>query len=357
MGKAIDLNKLRTGLTKNIKGLSSGFNDPVDWISTGNYTLNYRISGDFFKGVPFGKVSIFAGESGSGKSFVCSGNLVKNAQGMGADVIIMDSENALDEEWLKALSVDTAPERLLRLGVSEINDVGKTLYDFIDGYNSEFGGLDYKQKPKVLVVIDSLGMLLTPTDVDQFSKGDMKGDLGRKAKMLTALVRNLVNRIAPHPIAVVCTNHTYASQDMFDPDEKISGGSGFIYASSIVIAMKKKKLRDKEIKGGSTSDIKGIKASCKVMKSRYSKPFEAVDVFIPYDSGMDEYSGLLEMLEKDGVIKRVGNKYAYTTSSGEELIEFKKNWTGDMFSVVMQDYGNTKSPTDVSTDSDDQSSL
>jgi hypothetical protein len=26
----------------------------------------------------------------------------------------------------------------------------------------------------------------------------------------------------------VCTNHTYASQDMFDPDDKISGGQGFI---------------------------------------------------------------------------------------------------------------------------------
>ena len=27
-------------------------------------------------------------------------------------------------------------------------------------------------------------MLLTPTDVDQFNKGDMKGDMGRKPKAL-----------------------------------------------------------------------------------------------------------------------------------------------------------------------------
>ena len=45
-----------------------------------------------------------------------------------------------------------------------------------------------------LFVIDSLGMLLTiPTDVDQFDKGDLKGDMGRKPKALTALVRNAVN--------------------------------------------------------------------------------------------------------------------------------------------------------------------
>jgi hypothetical protein len=42
-------------------------------------------------------------------------------------------------------------------------------------------------------------------------------------------------------VGMVCTNHTYASQDMFDPDDKISGGQGFIYASSIVVAMRKLK--------------------------------------------------------------------------------------------------------------------
>lgn len=338
MARAIDLTKLRQGITKNIKGISAGFHDPIDWISTGSYLLNYRISGDFMKGVPYGKVSIFAGESGSGKSFICSGNLVRNAQEDGAYVILMDSENALDEKWLQALDVDTSEEKLLKLGVSQIDDVGKTLSDFIDGYNKDYDGLEYKEKPKVLVVVDSLGMLLTPTDTDQFNKGDMKGDFGRKAKMLTALVRNLVNRIAQHPIAIVCTNHTYSSQDMFDPDDKISGGSGFIYASSIVIAMKKKKLRDKELAGGSTSQIMGIKAACKVMKSRYAKPFEAVDVFIPYDSGMDACSGLLEMFEAEGVIKRVGNRYSYTTRDGEELIDFKKNWTNEMLTVVMQEF-------------------
>ena len=36
--------------------------------------------------------------------------------------------------------------------------------------------------PKVLFVIDSLGMLLTPTDVNQFEAGEMKGDLGRNQK-------------------------------------------------------------------------------------------------------------------------------------------------------------------------------
>jgi archaellum biogenesis ATPase FlaH len=39
--------------------------------------LNYLISGDFHKGVPLGKVTVFAGESGAGKSYFCAGNIVK----------------------------------------------------------------------------------------------------------------------------------------------------------------------------------------------------------------------------------------------------------------------------------------
>jgi recombination protein RecA len=338
MQKPFDLNKFRTGLTKSITGISAGFHDPKDWISTGNKTLNYLISGDFEKGIPLGKVSVFAGESGSGKSFICSGNLVRHAQQSGCQVVIFDSENALDEEWLQALDVDTNPEKLLRISVSMIDDVAKTLSTFISDYKSNYGDLPYEEQPKMLFVIDSLGMLLSPTDVDQFNKGDLKGDLGRKPKALTALVRNTVNQLAPHPVGLVATNHTYASQDMFDPDDKISGGQGFIYASSIVVAMRKLKLKEDE-DGNKTSTVQGIRAACKVMKTRYSKPFESVQVKIPYETGMDPYSGLLEMFESRGVLEKVGNKLSYVSPvTGEEIKEFRKGWTGDKLQVIIDEW-------------------
>jgi len=64
MPRPFDVSKFRKDLTKSIEGISFGFHDPTDWISTGNYLLNYRISGDFNKGIPLGKVTILAGESG-----------------------------------------------------------------------------------------------------------------------------------------------------------------------------------------------------------------------------------------------------------------------------------------------------
>ena len=332
MVKPFDVSKFRKDITKSIDGLGLGFHDPTDWISTGNYALNYLISGDFYKGVPLGKVSIFAGESGAGKSYFASANVVKSAQEQDIFVVLIDSENALDETWLQALGVDTSEDKLLKLSMSMVDDVAKTISTFMTDYKT----MSKEDRPKVLFVVDSLGMLLTPTDVNQFEKGDMKGDLGRKAKSLTALVRNCVNMFGSYNVGMICTNHTYASQDMFNPDDKISGGQGFIYASSIGIAMKKLKLKeDKD--GNKIADVSGIRAACKVMKTRYAKPFEGVQVKIPWTTGMDPYSGLIDMFEKQGLLVRQGNRLKYVTTTGDEIIEFRKKWTGDKLDIVMQE--------------------
>ena len=321
MAKPFDISKFRKDITKAIDGLSIGFNDPTDWISTGNYALNYLISGDFNKGIPLGKVTVFAGESGAGKSYICSGNIVKHAQQQGIFVVLVDSENALDEAWLHALGVDTDESKLLKLNMAMIDDVAKTISEFMKGYKA----MNEDDKPKVLFVIDSLGMLLTPTDVNQFEAGDMKGDMGRKPKALTALVRNCVNMFGNHNVGLVATNHTYASQDMFDPDDKISGGQGFVYASSIVVAMKKLKLKEDE-DGNKISEVKGIRAACKIMKTRYAKPFESVQVKIPYETGMSPYSGLVDLIEKSGMLSKEGNSLVYTKLDETIIKKFRKGW-------------------------------
>lgn len=64
MRKMMDMSKFVTSATKSIKGMSAGFRDPDMWVSTGSYALNFRISGNFEKGFPLGKVSVVAGESG-----------------------------------------------------------------------------------------------------------------------------------------------------------------------------------------------------------------------------------------------------------------------------------------------------
>jgi RecA/RadA recombinase len=341
--RPFDLSKFRKTLTKSIDGLSVGFNDPTDWISTGNFALNYLISSDFNRGIPLGKVTVFAGESGAGKSYICSGNIVKHAQEQGIYVVLIDSENALDEAWLHALGVDTSEDKLLKLNMAMIDDVAKTISEFM----KEYKAMPEDTKPKVLFVIDSLGMLLTPTDVNQFEAGDMKGDMGRKPKALTSLVRNCVNMFGSNNVGMVVTNHSYASQDMFDPDDKISGGQGFIYASSIVVAMKKLKLKEDE-DGNKITDVMGIRAGCKVMKTRYAKPFEGVQVKIPYETGMNPYSGLVDLFEKKGLLVKQGNRLKYVDLAGKEHIDYRKQWDGAKLDVIMSEY-KEKMATEVNT--------
>ena len=348
MGKPFDLSKFRKSITKSIEGMSIGFNDPTDWISTGAYSLNYLISGDFNKGIPLGKVTVLAGQSGSGKSFICSGNLVRNAQQKGIFVVLIDTENALDESWLHALGVSTAEDKLLKLNLAMIDDVAKTISEFVKEYKT----LPEEDRPKVLFVLDSLGMLLTPTDVNQFDAGDLKGDMGRKPKALTALVRNCVNMFGNLNLGLVATNHSYQSQDMFDPDDKISGGQGFIYASSIVVAMQKLKLKE-DADGNKISQVRGIRAKCKVMKTRYNKPFEDIELQIPWDTGMDPYTGLFDLFEKRGLLSKDGNRLSYTDNEGVIHKYFRKEWnknTDGILDLVMNEFASKSPVTEVEND-------
>lgn len=332
--RPLDISKFRKEITKALPGISTGFNDPQTWISSGNYCLNYLISSDFFKGIPLGKSTIFSGESGAGKSFIASGNVVREAQKKGIYVVLIDTENALDESWLIALGVDTSPEKIMRISASMVDDVAKIISDFMKDYKDNYGSMAKDERPKVMFVIDSIGMLMTPTDIAQFERGEMKGDMGRKPKALKALITNVTNMFGEYDVGLVATNHSYASQDPFNPDPVMSGGSGLVYAASIVVAMVKRKLKEDE-DGNKTAEVNGIRAAVKIMKSRYAKPFETMEIKIPYDSGMDAYSGLIDFFEEKGIFVKEGNKLKYVDLAGVEHKYFRKQITDELLMQMM----------------------
>jgi hypothetical protein len=120
----------------------------------------------------------------------------------------------------------------------------------------------------------------------------------------------------------------------------VSHNSGFIYASSIVVAMKKLKLKEDE-DGNKITDVVGIRSACKIMKTRYNKPFETVQVKIPYNTGMSPHSGLTDLLEKRGLLVKDGNRLVYTLSNNEEVIKaFRRAYEtneNNLWSVILDD--------------------
>ena len=70
--------------------------------------------------------------------------------------------------------------------------------------------------------------------------------------------------------------------------------------------------------------------------TRYSKPFETLQIKIPYTTGMNPYSGLVDMFEKQGLLKQSGNRLAWIEpETGEEFKFYRKEWKDDKLDMIM----------------------
>ena len=92
-----NLEKFKKALNKD--GILTEFKAPTEWISIGNYALNFKLTGDFKRGIPNKRSFILYGPKGSGKSYILS-LAAKNAQDKGYHVIYIDTETATEESYM-----------------------------------------------------------------------------------------------------------------------------------------------------------------------------------------------------------------------------------------------------------------
>jgi len=347
--KPFDLSKFKKETTKNLSSISSGFRDPSFWIDTGNYVLNYITSGDFEKGMPLdGKFNLLVGPSGTGKSLLSFGVMGKYCQDHGVQIILLDTENAVDKQWGENFGLNLEDEsKIVRFSVSTLDDIAAIISGFVTEYKNSYKDTPYEEKPRILFIIDSLGMATTKVEQDQFNDGDMKGDMGRKPKQLFSLCRNFLASCADEPIGVIATNHTYASQSIFKPEDVIAGGGSMEYAPSIIVALQKSKLKDEENKGKEKKkDVIGIQVDATCRKTRYTKPFQKATFNIPWDSGLQKYSGLFELFTEtlrykgNPVIQKNGSYCVYyDLKTGEQIWnKYRKDITNEDFNRIMKDW-------------------
>ncbi len=283
-----------------MSGISRSSEPPRYWYHTGNYVLNKIISGSFYKGIPQGRITLFAGPSSSGKSFLV-GNVVREAQKAGAYVLVVDSENALDNEFMKAIGVDTE-EKYTYVSVITISQAQKVISAFLKAYKNEYG--ESANAPQILICIDSLSMLLTDSELENYEKGVQKGDQGQRNKQLKALLRSITQDIKTLNVAVVATAQVYKNQDMLNGEGTWIISDAIRYSPSQIILLTKLKLRD-------GMNIEGIKMKCEGYKTRFTKPYQSVTIEVPYDKGMNPYSGLLEVAKELGVVNQSGAWYTF----------------------------------------------
>lgn len=274
---------------------------PTFWHSVGNFAINRIISGSYSRGVPQGRVTAFVGPSDSGKSYLMTNTMACAQQADGAFVLAIDSENALDYNYLRRCGVDVSQDKFQAVGVVTVQDVVKVVSEFIDGYLKAYGKYN-ADGPKVLLAIDSLSMLLTETENEHFEKGDQKGDQGQQAKQIKHFLKTMTSRMKMANMSLICTAHVYAA-DPLKGEGMYSVTPALRYACSQIVLITKLKLKDEEVnKNTKEKDVLGIKLRAETFKSRFSKIGSKAEVEVPYDSGMSKYSGLLLRFLEDEIV-------------------------------------------------------
>jgi RecA/RadA recombinase len=259
------------------------FSEVDEWIPTGNYLLNAQLSGTLFGGIPNTRSLGLMGDPGTGKSFVCL-NVAREAQKKGYDVIYCDTEGAIDKSSAIKFGIDANKVRYQPIKtVTEFQTFVANLLELVK--KAKASGAN----PKILLILDSLGMLSTDKELRDAIEGKNAADMGAKAKELRKLFRVITLDLTAAKIPLVCTNHVYAGGGFF-PTKESSGGDGPIFAMSVISFLSKAQLKE----GNSTTKT-GIIVTSNLKKSRFTIP-EPVKFHISFANGMNPYVGLQDFI-------------------------------------------------------------
>jgi len=306
-----------------------GLRTTEHWLSTGNYALNRALSGDFEKGIPLGKINLFAGPSGAGKSFIVS-NIALQAQRAGYHVLFLDSEHAIDVDYLSKIGCDIREEALTYLSVATIEDVNRILAEFFSGYTKAYGKDNYSAQ-KTVIILDSLAMLSSTTEFENYDRdGTIKSDQGILAKRRKAMLRLAVAHLGRLPITMLVTDHVYP-QDIMMGDGAWAITNSTKFSSSIIGIVTKLKLKDEGV-------VTGVRMRFETYKSRFAKLGTKVELEVPYNRGMASTSGLLELLVGMGVTGKgtqPGEKLSYVAEVGGERVVFREKDFSDEIALKL----------------------
>ena len=267
------------------------------FIDSGSYILNAVLSGSLYGGVPDNKVTAFAGESATGKTYfvlgVVKSYLDRNPE---AGVVYYDTEAAVTKAMMEERGIDT--RRVILAEPDTIQKFKTHALKMIDMYEKE----PADKRPPMMFVLDSLGLLSTSKEMEDSLEGKDVRDM-TKSQIIKAAFRVLTLKLAKVKIPLLVTNHVYEVIGSYVPTKELGGGTGLKYAASTIAMLSKRKEKDGD------GDIVGNIVRIKMYKSRLSKENSQVEVLLTYDKGLDRYYGLLELAEKYEIIKKVSTRF------------------------------------------------
>lgn len=304
-----------------MEGIALSSPAPKFWIDSGNFIINKVLSGSYSKGYAQGRMTMIAGPSGSGKTFLLA-NSIKSALEQGMGVLAIDSENALDDDYMIAIGADVIdnPNYLYR-GVTTISQVVTLVSKFTQLYRKS------ENPQKFLIVIDSLDMLQTDSENNQYVDGEIRGDMGQHVRQLKQMLKRFVNDFKEIDVTCLCSKHVYKEQDA-----RMAMQTPYVITESLKFAFSQILLISKlMLKDDKTKVFEGITLKVRGEKTRFTKPFQQCRIEVPYDTGMDPYTGVLDAAETLGIVKRSAAWYTYNSE------KFQSNKFSEYQEAILQD--------------------
>jgi RecA/RadA recombinase len=297
-----------------------------EWISTGSYALNGIISGSLHKGIPMGRITGFSGPSGCGKTLILN-KIAANAQKKGVNVVYFDTESALDKDTAERLGCDVS--KIKHCPTEIIEDCRNQIVKFLKAI------VDNKLQGKFMIIIDSLGNLISSREAKVIEDQKDSADMGAKSVAYKSMLRAITHAASKANCPVLFSNHTYENPGALYPTlvKSQAGGSGPLYMSSVLVQMSTKqekasKLDNKNAVEESTAiskDVNGLTLRFVTTKNRFVTPFLETELYLNFRTGLAKYSGLLEMAEAYGVLEKQGHRYAFQGDTLGFYKDFRDN--------------------------------
>ena len=273
-------------------GVESG--DVSSYVDSGSYILNALLSGDIYGGLPSNKITAFAGESATGKTFFVLGCvrqfLADNPSG---GVIYFESESAISKDMVESRDIDSS--RMVILPVATVQEFRNQAVKVLEKHLAT----DESERPPLMLCLDSLGMLSTSKEVEDMADGKDTRDMTR-AQVIRGAFRVLTLMLGKAKVPMLVTNHTYEEMGLF-PTKKMGGGMGLRFAADVILFLSKKKEKN-------GTEVIGNIIHCKNEKNRFTKENKIVDVLLTYDKGLDRYYGMLDLAVKYDIFKSVSTR-------------------------------------------------
>jgi len=292
-----------------------------DWIDTGSYVLNSIISGSLHKGIPKGRVTLFAGESMTGKSLFVQ-RILANAQKQGLFPVIFDTEGAIDPVGAARLGLDI--ENVKYVPCTTIEQTRNAIYKLLNTIHEN------KMYGKFIVAIDSLGNLQSALDYSRMEKEGEGADMGSRARAIKSLMQTCTNLGLITQTTFIITNHVYDNPgEMYPSIEKnMPGGKSVAYLPSVTVQLARKPIKeDAKIDNSKTAVMQknygGIIIRALTRKNRFIKQYIEGEMYLSFSTGLDRYYGLIELAVGLGVVVQTGS--TYSLEDGTKL-GYAKKW-------------------------------